>query len=432
MKELEGRNFGIDTTIIPRTLIWRAIFQLRLGQVVDANNDLQQASKILGTLNSAGIQTKYEYATIQLQQGHIAFDLNLDEAQHHYENSLALFREAMDIRGSADALMVLGWANWHRGAYETANTLFEESHALRCSLGDKRRIIESQSGLGFLAMFQGNFEKAEQLILESHMLLEEIGIQVNLIYDFPSNTDPTVIIDNEHETITQYRKSVGLYSDLGFRYCLVPVHSIHGYIQKHLGQYNQASSMGKMGFNLASKIGWKQEMGLCLELLGDIAIVKGQFIQAEDYIKSCISIYQETKQIDISSAFASLGYIAIGSGQYAQAQTYLANSLRKATEVQAQYPITHAIPAIALLFAAQGETEQAVELYAFAKRYQRVANSRWFEDVVGKKISSVANRLPLEIFTAAKKRGIKRDLQTTVSELLFELESSQRFGLMSV
>jgi tetratricopeptide (TPR) repeat protein len=272
-------------------------------------------------------------------------------------------------------------------------------------------------------MFQGDFEDAERMILESHILLEEIGIHANLIYDFMGKADLTTDIDIEHETVTQYRKSVGLYSDLGFRYCLVPVHSVYGYIKKHLGQYEQASSLGSMGYNLASKIGWRQEEGFCLELLGDIAIVNEQFYQAEEYINSCISIYQETEQLDICSAFAGLGYIAIGLGNYSRARTYLANSLRKAAEVQVQYPITHAIPAIALLYAVHGEIERAVELYALDKRYRRVANSHWFEDVVGKKIKSISSNLPLEIITAAENRGKKRDMQTTVRELIFELES---------
>jgi hypothetical protein len=65
--------------------------------------------------------------------------------------------------------------------------------------------------------------------------------------------------------------------------------------------------------------------------------------------------------------------------------------------------------------------ERAVELYALASRYPHVANSRWFEDIAGKEIATVAATLPLDVVAAAQERGRTRDLETTVQELLIEL-----------
>jgi hypothetical protein len=61
-----------------------------------------------------------------------------------------------------------------------------------------------------------------------------------------------------------------------------------------------------------------------------------------------------------------------------------------------------------------------VELYALASRHPFVANSRWFEDVVGRHISEVAAILPPEVIHAACERGQARDLDATVAELLEE------------
>jgi hypothetical protein len=52
-----------------------------------------------------------------------------------------------------------------------------------------------------------------------------------------------------------------------------------------------------------------------------------------------------------------------------------------------------------------------------------VANSRRFEDVVGKHIASAAATLPPEIFAAAQERGRARDPWATVEELLEELNA---------
>jgi hypothetical protein len=63
-----------------------------------------------------------------------------------------------------------------------------------------------------------------------------------------------------------------------------------------------------------------------------------------------------------------------------------------------------------------------VELYALASRHPYVANSRWFEDVVGKHVTAAAAALPAEVVTAARERGRARDLEATAGELLAELE----------
>ena len=64
-----------------------------------------------------------------------------------------------------------------------------------------------------------------------------------------------------------------------------------------------------------------------------------------------------------------------------------------------------------------------MEIYALASRYPYVANSQWFEDVVGKHITAVAARLPPDVVAAAQERGRARDLDATVAELLAELEA---------
>jgi hypothetical protein len=74
-----------------------------------------------------------------------------------------------------------------------------------------------------------------------------------------------------------------------------------------------------------------------------------------------------------------------------------------------------------LFLSGQGEPERAVELYALALRMPMVANSRWFEDVVGKNIAAAAAALPPEAVAAAQERGRARDLWVTAEELSDEL-----------
>ena len=83
-------------------------------------------------------------------------------------------------------------------------------------------------------------------------------------------------------------------------------------------------------------------------------------------------------------------------------------------------PLVHPLSGIALLLGNAGAREPAVALYALASRYPYVANSRWFEDVFGRHIDSLASTLPPDTAEAA------RDLQATMKEVLAEMEVEAR------
>jgi hypothetical protein len=65
-------------------------------------------------------------------------------------------------------------------------------------------------------------------------------------------------------------------------------------------------------------------------------------------------------------------------------------------------------------------------LYTLAARNPFVASSRWFEDVAGNQITALAATLPAAVATAARERGLARDLDFTVGELLAELRGQDR------
>jgi hypothetical protein len=79
-----------------------------------------------------------------------------------------------------------------------------------------------------------------------------------------------------------------------------------------------------------------------------------------------------------------------------------------------QIPI---LAAAALWLAEQANLEYAVEIYGLALCYPLIANSLWFEVVVGHRISTLAEGLSPTVLTAARARGQARSLDTTIQEL---------------
>ena len=191
----------------------------------------------------------------------------------------------------------------------------------------------------------------------------------------------------------------------------------------HLGQYQQAWAHEQIGFDLSREIGYRRGVAIALGVLGSVASAVEAHTEARQRLKEAVAIYRELGQQDaVGWTLASLGIAERGLGHFPQAQQYLCQALQTAAKIGAFVPLTTALPGSVLLLADQGKEEQAVELYALAaSRFPAVANSRWFEDVVGRHIAAVAATLSPEVVAAAQRRGQARDLWATVEELLDEL-----------
>jgi hypothetical protein len=111
-----------------------------------------------------------------------------------------------------------------------------------------------------------------------------------------------------------------------------------------------------------------------------------------------------------------------GLGDLEEARRQLGEALGWATQRGSFHVYMRALPAAALLLLDRGETRRAVEIYGLACTLPEVANSRWFEDVVGRPIAAAAAALPPDVVSAAQERGRARDVQITAEELAEELQ----------
>jgi tetratricopeptide (TPR) repeat protein len=155
--------------------------------------------------------------------------------------------------------------------------------------------------------------------------------------------------------------------------------------------------------------------------LGDIAMAEGDYAKAEQVLQESITIHRELRdQSRLYDVLISSGYAAWGLGKFFQARQYLSEALQMACKNLFLITSVRAICLAALLSTNQEKPERALELYALASRYPLVANSRWFEDVVGRHIVAAAATLTPEMVEAAQARGQARDLAATLRELLEE------------
>jgi tetratricopeptide (TPR) repeat protein len=417
---------GDGQRVWAKTLAWQGTFSHSLGRTKLGGQLLEQCLTLLEGLELANQDVRSEKAFALVGMGIIVKRSDLEEAGRLFKESLALFRALGDHWGMAyHALDLLGDIAVDLGDYDQAKQCFEESLAIGQALGDQRIIAESLEGLSYAAYAQGQLEEAERLRREIIPLRHELDEQPG-IADGLYNLGVTLLwLGKFAEAHSLIEESVAMEDDLGSRRALAFWTTSLGFPELHRGRYEAARIQGQRGLTLARETDHRQAIGLSCCLLGEVALAEGAYAEAtrllQESVTECEAIGQQRQ---LGWTLADLGYAARGMGQLNQARRHLYEALRMAAENRTFIPLITGLPAVALLLADQGEEERAVELYTLALRHGHVANSRWFEDVVGRHIATVAATLPPDVVAAAQERGKARDLWTTAEGLLVELSQT--------
>ena len=163
-------------------------------------------------------------------------------------------------------------------------------------------------------------------------------------------------------------------------------------------------------------------MGYAQVVLAEVALVEGGYAQAYHLLKESLAHLREyaDQPWDVHHS-TWLGLAARGLERRDEAWRHLATALERTGKGPRFLELMTVLAGIALLLADEGQVERAMELYALASRYPFVANSRWFEDVVGNTLAEVAATLPVERVAILQESGRARDVVTTAAELLAEL-----------
>jgi hypothetical protein len=113
-------------------------------------------------------------------------------------------------------------------------------------------------------------------------------------------------------------------------------------------------------------------------------------------------------------------------GRAGQAREYLRQALQAASDTKHFAASLFSVASAAICLAGEGQPEPAMELYSLAARHPYIGNSRWWDDVAGKRIAALAASLPRDTVAAAQARGRARDLRATLAELLSEFGQADR------
>jgi tetratricopeptide (TPR) repeat protein len=187
----------------------------------------------------------------------------------------------------------------------------------------------------------------------------------------------------------------------------------------HLGRYEEARADAQQG---AARAVLPWSVGFAQFMEGLAVVAQAAYPEAVTLFQESVAAFEELGHKENRGwALGPLGLAARGAGETALARECVAEALKVGVELGAFMPVMYGLPVAALLLADGGAVERAVEVYAWASRYGFVANSRWFEDVAGQPLRTMASSLSTEALEPAEEQGRSQDWDVMAAELLGEL-----------
>lgn len=162
--------------------------------------------------------------------------------------------------------------------------------------------------------------------------------------------------------------------------------------------------------------------GYELKNLGRSNLALGVYSEAHHRLEEALSVFRVRGDMNgVGQTLGCLGYLALRRSDYQSAYDHITQNLQIVADTHMNLPSLTALCGAALLRVGKGQVEDAMELYELALQHKHVANSQWYDDVVGQYIRAAAEALPLEVIEKARTHGRRRELRSTLEELLTKI-----------
>jgi predicted ATPase len=382
----------------------------------------RRAITLLQGLEAAGHDVRGERALAAWREPHWqdGVDPHVLEAHQSYSRSVALYEELGDRWGLARALASLSGMAEMLGRFGEAQALCEQSLVIRRELGDQHGMAEAMLGLGIISYVQGRLDEAHRFYRESLDICRTLG-DWNLLFFVLHRTGELLVRRGLFEDgLILMESDSDLAHDRGIPRAAWLLLPYLAEAKVHLGRYEEARADVQNAAARPFLLGWS--LGFARFVEGLAVVAQGAHLEAMTLFQESVTVFEEIRQKENRGwALGPLGLAARGAGEMALARQCVVQALETGVELGAFMPVMYGLPVAALLLADQGSVERAVEVYACATRYGFVANSHWFEDVVGQQLRIMAASLPAEAVESAQEQGRLRNWDVMAAELLSDL-----------
>jgi predicted ATPase/DNA-binding CsgD family transcriptional regulator len=260
---------------------------------------------------------------------------SLSFIQSHYERaealtseSLALYRELGDQRGTALSLRVLGNIAWVRSDTAKARSLLEEALALFKEVDDKEYAAYSLFSLGLLASSQGEYARACALFEEGLAFFREIEHKRGIAHSLSQLAQALFVSQGDQTSVRSLLEE-----------CLT----------------------------LSREVGFKEGIAAARCLLGQLALSQGDLAIAHAEVEESVMLYKEMgHQHGTAESLSAFGKVLAAEGDYSAAQGFYEESLALSRELGEQWVIATGLVGVGEVVAAQHKLAWAAQLWGAA------------------------------------------------------------------
>jgi predicted ATPase/DNA-binding SARP family transcriptional activator len=405
------------TTVLLTLRGYQGALALNAGHVDDARAVVADGLAMAAAARAGPPALTSPEAFLWWVRGHLGRVAGRGESEQAFRRSIDLYRAAGNSRGVAQALCGLARVTFVAAGYQDATGLLEESVAIYREIDDPLGLAEALLVLGMTHACAGNPEASETAAREGLAVRQQIGDPIAIAEGLTGLAWAHVWAGRWTESLPLVAKRVSIYQDRG----LADAYGMHwvGWNQTNLGLYARARKNEMAALRTAEEKGQVYTVAAAQAALAQIDVADGMPDRARNLLLQSISHYEATGYRDWAErARCNLPYTARGREAAERARNDLCRGLTWAADRGSLPVLVEVLPASAFVLLGCGDVEAAIEVYELASTLPAVANSQWFEHVVGAPIMAAAASLPPAAVEGARERGRNRDVQATLAELL--------------
>jgi len=266
--------------------------------------------------------------------------------------------------------------------YSLAQTLTEESLALRREMGEKKGIAGSLHSLGFIASKRGDYPTARVLMEESLVLERELGDRRGIAY-LLNSMGPVAVAQEDYDTAQLFfEESLTLMRELGDNFGAAAVFYTLGNLVRIQGDFTKARSLFEESLTLCNETDNPWVVGKVFLGQGLMELAEGA-LNARDHILQGLRLYKEfgEKLAQTSCLIGAAGFaLQEGNPQHAAQLLGAVDSALQALDAVAEIEVKHLHTQIL------AKAREALSEAAFQSAFNE--GSQWsLEEVVRKVLS---------------------------------------------
>jgi tetratricopeptide (TPR) repeat protein len=198
-----------------------------------------------------------------------------DRGRARTEESLVLFRELGDKRGTARALGSLGFLIFLQGNTERAVALFAEHMALAQALGDAASLADAMNSRQMLAQLRGDDGAQLPLAVEHVALRRQVGDPQSLCWSLNVLGEVARLVGDDR-AIAAYEEALALARALSSRGFVASILANLGFVVQRQGNHGRAAMLFGESLAAARELAAQDMMTLALTGLAGVMTAQSQ------------------------------------------------------------------------------------------------------------------------------------------------------------